>query len=226
VLGETSETLIQLFRIDLNKFFQDYNRDKNYSQIITFLSTHLSIHSRFSLIIDCIFFTSWKIITILIYILFYWKFNQANQIIFPVDKFISSNKVIKRRPSDIVKVDQLVLEIFQLKIKLNSYLKFIYVSSLIEFVLLINGDLVTILIMCFVENQISKAIPFGFIFITNVFLLSLLILKMRRKDERKQVDIVSGIQRMKCCNNYFNVKNNLICIKYEELEKIYEDFIK
>jgi hypothetical protein len=164
--------------------------------------------------------------------LFYWKFNQANQLIFPLNPFLSINKVINRRSNDLIKIDRLVWDLFELKIKLNSYLKFIYFSAIMDFILLFNAFCVYVSSMVFfVENEMPNILLLIFaLFISSIFFISILAFKIGRVKDKmimtNQVDIIGGIQRMRCSNNYFNVHNNVLLVEYQVVVQHYHEYMK
>jgi uncharacterized membrane protein len=187
-----------------------------------------NVTSRFSLLINVLFYYCCKIISIyIIYILFYYKFNQTVCSLFPEQTCQLS--CLLPKPDDIVKVDKSVYDLLMIKSKLNPYLKFISYCIVLDITVSMMSSLMFFKAIIQPENNLI--ILFSLIIWCVIFTLkisfTLIPILNKAKMSFKNVDIIVGIRKMErliSIQKDRKLHDRFIYMQYQDLEKIFHDF--
>jgi hypothetical protein len=208
---EISPVTEEVFAIHLESIFTtNISINIANSTILPFISSQICFVSRLSNTINCIYFLPWKIVIIIIYIIFYRKFDQSFFKIFNGESKgrTSREQYNTWRPTDIIQVNEISLKLFELKNNLNRYLMFLFITSFIDIITLT----LNVFSMCRVfyekgDNWVNIFLSIIIVLIYWVFFLMIFIRKLTRERNKRasNLDIISGIHKLRTNNYHFSL---------------------
>jgi hypothetical protein len=168
----------------------------------------------------------WKIISILIYILFNHEYTNQINCLFPKQTLQIPSLV--PRPDDIVKVDKSLFDLITIKSNINAYSRFILYCILFDTSVFIITTSILFKQMIQIENNLAGFASWCVILILWFSFISVLMMKKPKK-RFENVHIMIWIRKMErliSIQKDRKFHDRFIYMQYQDLEKIFHDFLK
>ena len=169
---------------------------------------------------------------IIIYIIFYRKFDQFFLEIFNGQERTSREQYNIWCPTDIIQVNEMSLKLFQLKNNLNRYLMFLFITSFIDIIIFTLNVFSMCLIFYFKgDNWVNTCIFLSImiVLIFWVFFLMIFIRKLIRERNKRasNLDIIGGIRKLRTNNCHFSLyQTELTSLTIECVQMKFINFAK